>query len=206
MAKRGRRRKSSKTNNGQIVSLSPNAISYSGPSKMVPSKRTPSRDDVVVQLNLIGSVSSSGAGNVASVFDCYSQASSSPDWASYIGLYSEYRILSMDITFSPWNKWNTTAALALAPIFSAEDRQNSTAIASQAEAAQFQTVQIHDPGTRFNRVVRMMGTGEADFTSSATSPNTDDRFFLKLFSSGNSNSIALYDYLSCIMVQFRNRK
>jgi hypothetical protein len=190
----------------KALAISPSSQQYSGPTRMPLSVKEPINDQEIVQLNLIGTIAASGAGVIATVFDCYSQASSSPEWATFISLFSEFRILSMDLEVIPWNKYNTSTTSQLAPIYSVEDRQNATALASLNDVMGYISVEAHQPTTRFRRVVRMQGSGEADFTSSASSPNSDDRFFLKLYSAGNTASLTTHDYLNRIMVQFRNRK
>jgi len=193
-----------KRNGANRANPSPSAMAYRGPLRLP--NGTTANDVVAVQIQLIGTIASSGAGVVATVFDAYSQASSSPDWSAYTGLYAEYRILSMEIEFAPWNKYNMPTSTALAPVYSVLERQTSTAIASLTEASSFESVKIHDPSTRFRRAIKMGGSGESDFTASTTSPNTDDRMFIKLYSSGNTVTTTLYDYLTRCIVQFRNRK
>jgi hypothetical protein len=197
-------RKSARARNEIVVS--PSAQQYKGPTRLALPKKEPIDDQVVVQLNLIGTIATTAGGVIATVFDCYSQASSSPEWATFISLFSEFRILSMDLEVVPWNKYNVPTTSALAPIYSVEDRQNATALASLNDVMGYISVEAHEPSTAFRRVVRMQGSGEADFTSSASSPNSDDRFFLKLYSAGNAASLTTHDYLNRIMVQFRNRK
>jgi hypothetical protein len=205
MVKRSKSRKKQKS--GQIV-VSPASLSYNGPTRFpVTAQDRAAKDDAtVVELILIGAIASSGAGVIATVFDCYSQASSCAEWSTYLGLYSEFRILSMDIELLPWNRYNLPTTTAAAPLYAVEDRQNSTALASLADCQGYVTLSAHPPSTPVRRVVRMMGSGEADFTSSASSPNADDRFFLKLYSAGNTATTTLYDYVNRMMVQFRNRK
>jgi hypothetical protein len=190
-----------------VVIVSPNAITYHGPTRLLPQPQRVKKDDIVAQLLVYGTLATSVGGVLATVFDDYSQASTSPQWAEYLALYSEYRILSMDLEIVPWNKYNMPITTNLAPIVTVEDRQNATALASYSDACGFsETLLLHEPSTRIRRVVRMQGTGEAEFTSSATSPSTEDRYYLKLYSSGNTASTTIYDYINRLMVQFRNKK
>lgn len=187
------------------INPSPNAAVYNGPLRL-PGGST-ANDVVSVQLNLIGSVASNGSGVFATVFDAYSQANSSPDWSAYAGLYAEFRILSIDIELVPWNRYLWPTTTNLAPVYSVVDRVQSTALASLNDAASHTaSVKIHEGGKKFRRSAKMSGTGEADWTSTSSTPNSDDRFYIKLYSTGNTASLTLYDYLTRCVVQFRERK
>ena len=62
------------------------------------------------------------------------------------------------------------------------------------------------PSQPMKRVAKMTGQGEADWVQTGGTPGTADQFYLKLWSSGNSNSINLYDYKMVYLVQVKGRK
>jgi hypothetical protein len=180
------------------------AVIYRGPYEAP--NEAQQNDTFTTQVNLAGTVAASGAGVVSTVFDSYSQASSSPSWASLLATWREFRILSMKTELSPINKYNQPTTNVLFPVYSIVDRINSTALASAADAAQFNSVKIHDPSTRITLKAKMSDVGEAEWIPNTTSPNADDRMFFKLYSAGNSNGINLYDYITKVMVQFKGRE
>jgi len=204
MTKKGKGRK--KKSSGAIV-VAPSATQYNGPSRLpVSSRYSAIRDEIVAEIIVINAVASSGAGVINTVFDCYSQASTAAGWSQYSVLYAEYRVLSMDIVFLPWNRYNLPTTTVAAPVYVVEDRENNTPLASLTDVSGYTSMEAHPPSSLFRKVVRMAGPGESDFISTASSPPSDDRFFIKLYSSGNTASTTFYDYVSRLMVQFRNRK
>ncbi len=177
---------------------------YRGPLRLPQSVQAD--DTVTVQLGYAGTLTTSVAGGLATVISASSQATSSVDWSSYANLYSEYRILSMDFHAEPWNKYNQPTSTVLAPVISVVDRQNSTALASVSAAAAVGSAQIHPPSSSIRRKARMVDFGEASFVDISSTPASNDIFYIKLFSSGNTASTNVYDYLTILMVQFRGRK
>ncbi len=182
----------------------PTALIYRGPSRVPQSKVA--NDVETLQVQFIGTIASSAGGVISSVITPYSQLTSSPDWTSITNLYTEFRILSIETTFVPWNLYNTPTTTTLAPIYSVVDRSNSTALSSLANAAEYASVQIHEPSKKFKRVAKMAGSGEADWALIGSGPAAAAQFYIKLYSGGNTASTTTHDYLSILMVQFRGRK
>ncbi len=200
------KKQNGKVKSGEII-VSPTALSYAGPSKLPARMGREVHDEVVVQLQFIGSVASSAAGLINTVFDNFSQASSSPDWSSYTSLYGEYRILSMDVILYPWNKYNQPTTNTLTPVWVVEDRGDSSALTTLNSVMGYESAEGHPPSTTIRKVVKMSGSGESNWIASGSSPAAGDRFYVKLYSSGNTASvITYYDYIDRVMVQFRNRK
>ncbi len=194
------RRKASK----KQIDVPPNQLVYRGPSRL-PSEAA-QNDVAVVQINNSGTITTSAGGQVATVFDSYSQASTPTDWTQLAQLYTEFRILSMEVEFAPWNKYNQPTTNVLPPVFSVIDRANNTPLGSVAQAIAYTSSKIHEPSTHFIRTVKMNGSGEADWTPVGSTPPTDDRMYLKLYCTGASNSINLYDFFTKVIVQFRGRQ
>ena len=179
-------------------------ITYSGPYKL---QRTAVQNDLMtMQFQYIGTLTASGGGVLSSVLDSYAQLTSSPDFSSAANLYAEYRVLSMHTQCEPWNKYNTPTTTTLAPVYTAIDRQDNTAIASLSAAANYGSIAIHAPSSKITRGMKMTGTGEALWVGTSGAPSADNRMYLKFYSSGNTASITMYDYLTVIIVQFKGRK
>ncbi len=186
------------------VAVAPTALVYRGPSRL-PGEAA-QNDAVVVQINNTGTLAASAGGQLATVFDSYTQASTPTDWSQFAQLYTEFRILSMEVEFAPWNKYNQPTTNVLPPLYSVIDRANNTALGSLAQAAAYTSCKMHEPSTHFIRTVKMQGAGEADWTPVGSSPPTDDRMYLKLYLTGSTASINLYDFFTKVIVQFRGRQ
>ncbi len=187
-----------------LVGPPPEVTSYGGPLTLGAPSVT-ADDTVVVEVHVAGSVSTSAGGVVSTVFDSYAQASASVNWTELTALYTEFRILSMHVDLRPWKKFNQPTTTDLAPVLSLTSRNGATAIASMSEASGYDSVQIHDPSTQIQRHIEMKGPAEAQFIVVSSSPNSTARQYVKLFSSGNTATTVVYDYLSTILVQFRGR-
>jgi len=193
-----------KDGNGQII-VSQQALSYVGPPRVrIPRNKIPD-DSVVVQLVVINSVASSGAGVINTVFDNVNQAQAATDWSNFAGLYSEFRVLSMDLELIPWNRYNLPTTTVAAPLYAVEDRVSATAIGSLATVAGYDQFRAFLPSSYARMTMRMSGTAEAAFVTVLSVPASQDKFYVKLFSSGNTASTTYYDYVDRLMVQFRNR-
>lgn len=176
---------------------------YSGPTRL-PSGFG-ALDTQKIQFGTGNSVASSAGGVVSTVFDAYSQASSSSDWSSISGGWTEFRILSMDVVLSPWNHYNMPTTTNLAPVISVLDRSSSTALSSIGVASNYQSAEIHDPSTRIRRTIKMAGVDEATWTLVGSTPALTARLYVKLYSAGNTASTTLYDYFTITIVEFRGR-
>ncbi len=200
----GRGRKSSRRPTARAIVPSATALQYRGPSRLPQS--APQNDVFTTQINNTGAVASSAGGVINTVFDSYLQASTPSDWTNLLALYTEFRILSMDIELIPWNKFNQPTTNVLAPVYSVVDRSSGSSLASAAATVGYDSVKSHEPSSMIRRTVKMNSAEEAQWTQCGASPATTARMFIKLYSAGNSNSLTLYDFLSRVVVQFRGRQ
>ncbi len=179
-------------------------VVYNGPTRLPPSRYE--NETEVIQMGYGGTISSSAGGVVNTVIDAYSQLTSSADWASIQNVWNQFRILSMDVEFHPWNTFNMPTTNVLAPVWSVVDRGDSTALSSTNVASSYGSAKLTNPSATFERKVKMASIEEADFLPVSSSPATASRFYIKLYSSGNSNSITLYDYHTILLIEVRGRK
>lgn len=193
-------KKRSVTMNGPSVG----ALTYSGPTR-VPQSLAGSELDVY-QINFAATLTTSAAGLLNTVFNPGTQITSSADWTNIQNLWEEYRILSWAIDMVPWTPYTRPTTDVLAPVYSVIDRQTATALASIADAVGFGSCELHTPSEHIHRVAKMTGQDEAEWVSTGTVPATNALFYLKLYSSGNSNSINLYDYKMVYLIQVKGRK
>ncbi len=194
------KKKGKKTNAGPGAT----ALVYSGPSRL---PRSMQQDDLMMtQINNAGALQTSAAGLLNTVFDAYSQMSTPADFASFQNLYTEYRILSMEIEGIPWNTFNMPTTNVLTPLYTMEDRANNSPVTSQVAAIDYESCKVFMPSKRWVRTIKMHSPEEAQWVAIGSSPATASRLYIKLYSAGNSNSITLYDFVARVLVQFRGRQ
>lgn len=188
----------------RVVNPGTNVSVYRGPPRL---PRVNAQNDLMTtQINNAGQVATSGTGTVTTVFDAYSQISVASDWTSLSNLYTEYRILSMEIEFIPWNTFNTATTNTLAPMYTIDTRDTATALASLTQAVGFDSCRVVQPSKRFTRSIKMGSIDEASFIPMGSSPAASSRLYIKMWSSGNANSINLYDFITRVIVQVRGRQ
>lgn len=203
--KSGIQRKSRGRNGGASVPAT--AMAYNGPTRLFQPRGIPTDDSELVSLISSATLSSSAGGVLATVFDSDTQMNASADWVNYQNLYSEFRLLSMEIEFLPVSYVNTTGGIIRDAVYCVEDRQTATALASVANALGYTTtLQVHAGDKYFKCAMKMSGPGEATWISTGSAPTSTDRLYIKLYSIGNTASVTLFTYVTRMVVQVRNRK
>ncbi len=200
----GGKKKKSKAKNKASSGTPATALAYRGPVAL-PGERLGIDMDEVVVLNT-GTLTTGVSGLLNTVFDWYLQASSSTDWTSLLALWSEYRILGMEVTCVPWNTFNQPTTTSLAPVFSVVDRSNNSALTTSTATVNHASCRLHKAGAKFKREVLMEGSDEAQFVEASATPVIAARAFIKLFTTGGTASTNLYDFVAKIRVQVRLRK
>ncbi len=179
-------------------------VRYTGPTRL--SAATQSNDVIVTEINNAGQLITTAGGTISTVFDAYSQASTGVDWASFINLYQEYRILSMEIELIPYNTYNFPTTSTLGPMYTVTDRGTNAALTSLATTVAYDSMKVQLPSKRIIRQIKMDGLDEAGWIANSASPATGSRLFIKTWSSGNVASTTLYDFIARVIVQFRGRQ
>ncbi len=141
-----------------------------------------------------------GSGLIASVYS--DDPSGTADWASYVDVYEEYRVLYFQVDFRPLHQAGGSTATFWAPIASVVDRSDAVALTGYSAAEEFSSVKEFGGGRAFHRFVPMDGTGDATFLSTAS---TVAKKWIKFYSSGNSNSLTVGRVMKRYLVQFRGR-
>ncbi len=196
---------SKKSNQRNSKQLALAASVYNGPARSIKDVRAD--DSEIFDIQYIGTGFAASAGGVVNaVLDAYSSMSSSPDWTSIQNLWQEYRIVSYMVKFVPWNKYNQPTTTTLTSVATVLDRSSSSALTSYSDASGYASCELHPPSSNIVRTIKMNDVGEATFISTATSPATSDRLYVKFYSSGNTASVVLGDYIAFVRVQVRGRK
>jgi hypothetical protein len=95
---------------------------------------------------------------------------SSPDWASFILLYGEYRILSMKVQFVPTVTGAVIGTLAYNTLYLVLDLTSSaTALSSYTSAANYPVKKIGSLNSPMQLSHKMVGIEESTFTSTGAS-------------------------------------
>ncbi len=193
-----KKRQASATNPGAAV------VIYKGPSRLPKSQSQ--LDLYTTQINNAGTLSSSAGGVLNTVFDWYSQSSTPTDWASFANLYTEYRILSMEIEFIPWNKYNQPTTSAMPPVYFVVDKSNNTVLGSIAQAIAYDSCKVESSQEKLKMSVKMSSVEESQFVAIGSSPATSARSYIKMYGSGFAASANVYDFVCRCVVQFRGRQ
>lgn len=148
------------------------------------------------------SYSSNGGGTVSAVVP--DDPSGAVDWTHLANAWDEYRVLGFTFHFIPFNKYNRSTTEQIGPIFHIIDRDDATALTTEAQAVEYESLKADYLGKAFTReVVCLTSVEDSTFITTATPVA---RNWLKLVaqnitpSLGNVGRIWV-DYL----VQFRGR-
>ncbi len=163
-------------------------------------------DLAVFQFNTGAALTTSAAGVLATVFDPVSQITSSPNWSNISGNYTEWRILSGHLHYEPVNKYNQPTTNVINNVYTVIDRNSATALSSTSVALGYTDCEIHNLQEPFDMKWKMSGIGEATWVSTSSTPAAADRVYAKFYSSGNSNSINVGEYLYVYLVEFKNQQ
>jgi len=145
-------------------------------------------------------ISSNGASPsiIATVFD--SNPSNCANWSDLSAVWSEFRVLAIEVLFKANNRYNKTTQ-ATVPIWIVPDRVPG-ALTSGADACDRESAKLTmglDDG--FKSALKMSGTLEAEFQNTS-SPVA--YYYIKLFATGLTASTNYGVAMQSWLVQFRN--
>jgi len=147
-------------------------------------------------------IQASAGGIVNNVFGDDPSAASWSDWAGLVAVWDEYRVLAMQLMFVPINKYNRASTDTIQPIIVIIDRDDATAVGSEALAMNFESHSVHCGSETWTKSVKMAGVEDAVFLTTAT---TVPSMWIKLYSAGNSASVVLGKIYTTALVQFCGR-
>lgn len=123
----------------------PGSLTYSGPA--IPRITEPGGSTYVLQLHYITALATGGGVTVLNpVFA--NDPSGSSEWSSCQALFDSYRVLAMELKFIPASYVGT--GLTGGTLLIVSDYEDATALASQAAALQYDSVQLRNIGTTTN--------------------------------------------------------
>jgi hypothetical protein len=160
---------------------------------------------MVIEQLTYSQLASSSAGGLISSF-VSSAPSFASEWNSFTGLYEEYRVLAMSVTWVPYNKhWGTTAGLAQtqAPVVYFPVRNPGvTPPTSYNLALQFAGSKAAHTTDQWTVTCKMSNHPEADFVN-VTAPA--GYMGVGYFATGLSAGIGYAQIFVRLLVQFRSR-
>jgi len=147
-------------------------------------------------------VASSAAGTIAINYDDYPTVS--PDWASAIAVYAEYRILAMEVKFIPNVAGGNVSTLTYAPLYMVWNPNQATGVltsyAAASQLAAFKSGALNQPLAMSHK---MSSIEEGTFVS--TLATTVDYSF-QIFSTGLTASQPYGRVIVRWLTQFRGRQ
>jgi hypothetical protein len=191
-----------KSKNGafkQDPNPSPNVTQYSGPVILPAGKQE--ADLHTVNLMSPVALTSSGAGVLDAIIT--DDPSGYSDWASFAALFHEYRVLAMEATFVPNNRYDTTAVKPHVPFMFVSDREGSTVLGGYANALNHPSCVIGNTSDKkiFIRV-NMSNAKEAQFTTVGT-PTA--KHWIKYYANGLAFTAPYGQIFVRLLIQFRGR-
>jgi hypothetical protein len=178
------------------------ANEFTGP--IVPIERMRGTDTFVRLLSDTSAVTVNGSGVTSTSHS--SDPTGMTQWANMIGNVDAYRVLALDLEFLPVNIYNNTLSIAnasaLGTYFEVVDMNSAVALTSGTVACEFASMKAHCGGTPWRRVARAAGRELMTWNDTNTSPTY--LFAIKTYSSGNTASITLGQYVIRRLIQFRS--
>jgi hypothetical protein len=179
------------------------AITYAGPIITAPEKRGMDLITVVLSDSYAGFFTTDASGNFAGLID--SKPSALPYWSNWSGLYAEYRVLAVEVSYYPNNRY-ARGSVSTRPVIAVLDRVDAgsflTSLTSYAVAVGSPSHRICSFDDPFKITWKMSDAYESEFFS-CSAPVTMGG--IKFYSSGNSASAAMGLYVGKWRIQFRNK-
>lgn len=192
--------KAGKNKNTRIPSAS--AVVYRGPVR-TPNQATP--NDVTVA-RLTGSFAAvNGGPNGLQIAANTIQVKDTPDWPSFAAVYSEYRVLGMQLLFLPHFIGGSTAVVHAAGAGFSVHNADTAVLPTLQEVIQHANWKPFHTGKEYMAEWKMSSVEEADFISTTTPTNIQ---FGQLFATAPT-ATSTGSYGSVILtyaVQFRDRR
>lgn len=195
--RRRRPRKGSKRERS-LANISTTALSYNGPTVPMPFRNGMDVRSEVVRLDT--DVVASGSGVVTTVLG--SNPSGYSNWSALSVLYDEYRVLSMESKFLPYQRYHD-ATLNTSPMYVVTDRGDATALTSYQNALEYSSVRTFLSSDPWTIRVNMNGSEDAAWTPVSTGVSA---LYIKMYANILTNSIAIGRLATTLLVQFRGTK
>jgi len=180
----------------QLRELPISSVSYYG------QVRDPTtRNEVTLKtlvLNSVSNFTSNGGGVISSVYS--SSPSTASNWSGLASVFDEFRVLAFQISYEPNDQYDLPATTGTVPILTVLDHDNIAALTTYSQAAQYESVRMHNLSRPWTRRISMSDVAEAQFFNTATPPTS---FFIKTYTQ-NAGVSTIYGLIMVTWrVQFR---
>jgi len=197
MPKKSNQSRGKKKSNKRQTHLAPGAQNYNGPYRVA--RHNLQEECIEAELVLEVNNSSSVGGAINTVFAM--NLSSFAEYAQFVGIYDEFRLLACQLFFYPNAEDAVIAATSYAPQAIVLDRDANTALTSYAQAADFESCKITAINKRSVQSYKMSGSEDSGFI---TNPATVPAWF-KVWSTGLTASTIYGIWIMRGLWQFRGR-
>lgn len=178
--------------------LSAVSLQYSGPIRVRADAKA--EDLATINLHYSGFLTSTAAAVINTVWS--NDPGYAADWSNFYSIYSEYRVLGMEVMYYPSNRYSKTTT-ACTPILGVIDRVSATPLSSITQAMAYDSARVLSLEDPWSFKLYMQGSDEAVFvdTTSITVNQSIKLYGDNLSVSTNYGRILIY-----YLVQFRGRK
>lgn len=209
------KKKAKSTKKGKKSGISSTSLVYTGPIRTVSDKQETQINTIVL---VEDAAVNSSSGNITSTF-AFLDPSGCVDWANAIAVWDEYRVLGLEVVYTPnsANALNTnSAALLYAPIYTVIDRDSNSALTSYAQAANYASMQTHVLDQKFSTTYKMKALntvlnataavgGEGVFLSTQKVALVTNSGCIKWFASGLTTAGNYGRVTAYYRIQFRGK-
>ncbi len=151
-----------------------------------------------VKLTYEDILTADASGNLATVWS--SDPSSGSNWVNYAATFDSFRCLGMRVSFEPNHVVGGSTSTVFGPISIVTDYDSSTALVSHATAARFANYQEVPGNRKWKHTAAMFGVEAARFVDSSAPQSF---FWIKIYSTGNTNNLTIGRFHIDYVVQFR---
>jgi len=190
------KKKTSKKKEG--VNPPSTAITYNGPTRVPGALEQ--RDMVTEPLIYTVDLASTVIGEVLNVFG--SSPSSCTDWTSLASMYDEYRTLSIEVHYVPYDRYNRGTTVYTTALVVCTDQDDIVPLTSYVAGLTYASSKLMSFDTPWKRVVKMSGIENAVWTTTAAPVNL---FCVKCYANGLTNSTTYGKIVIYYLVQCRGR-
>lgn len=147
-------------------------------------------------------IGTDGSGNVQLSYQ--NNPNDSDFWIEYQQNYDQYRVLGMRVEFEPVRHMGGSVVTIKAPMVIVTDYDDGIALTAYSLAETFSDCQKHKPETPFTKISVDPDINNAGFNNQMSAAPTNP-FWVKIYSAGNTESIALGRLTITYVVQLRGR-
>jgi len=171
MPRRRNPRKNKRNNVSSVASpreLPATALRYLGP--IVPPSTISQRTTYTTSLHGNQQMTSSAAGVLSGVLSLRNPSTSS-GWGNLVAVFDEFRVLSAEFKWVPFNTYNSTIAQATPPFLTFFDLDTAVVPTTTTIAQSYGSCMMNNLSITFKRTYRMDSPEEASFVNTSVPTN-----------------------------------